>query len=93
MTESDRISEAGRTCRSRQPHRSRLPESQADKVGVPYSWIVPLGALLAAGAAGLLAGIAVPALGIVATAGLVLYFVGALMAHVRVRVTRSLPPV
>ena len=36
------------------------------------------------GSAGLLAGFAVPLLGTFAAAGLVLYFVGALVAHLRV---------
>ncbi|AJT63260.1 hypothetical protein T261_1574 [Streptomyces lydicus] len=61
------------------------PKSQADKLRVPRSWMRPLGALLAAGALGLLAGIAVPVLGTLAAAGLVLYFLGALCAHLRVR--------
>ncbi|MEJ8654343.1 DoxX family protein [Streptomyces sp. MS1.AVA.3] len=61
------------------------PKSQADKLRVPRSWMRPLGALLAAGALGLLAGFAVPVLGALAAAGLVLYFLGALWAHLRVR--------
>lgn len=36
------------------------PRSQADKMGVPRSWMLPLGTLLAAGSLGLLAGFAVP---------------------------------
>jgi hypothetical protein len=43
-----------------------------------------LGTLLAAGSSGLLAGFAVPLLGTLAAAGLVLYFLGALGAHLRV---------
>lgn len=61
------------------------PKAQADSLGVPRSWIRPLGTLLAAGALGLLAGIAVPWLGTLAAAGLVLYFIGAFVAHLRVR--------
>ena len=61
-----------------------FPKSQADLMGVPYSWMIPLGALLGAGALGLLAGVVVPLLGILAAAGLVLYFLGALGAHLRV---------
>ncbi|MGW4163457.1 DoxX family protein [Streptomyces sp. NPDC004788] len=61
------------------------PKSQADKLRVPRSWMRPLGALLAAGALGLLAGFAVPVLRTLAAAGLVLYFLGALWAHLRVR--------
>lgn len=59
------------------------PKSQADLTGVPYSWMLPLGTLLAAGALGLLAGFVVPTLGTLAAAGLVLYFVGAFAAHLR----------
>ena len=61
------------------------PRRQADMLRVPRSWVRPLGMLLAAGALGLLAGFVVPALGIAAAAGLVLYFTGALVAHLRVR--------
>ncbi|MFB7369677.1 DoxX family protein [Streptomyces sp. NPDC056222] len=61
------------------------PKSQADKLRVPRSWMRPLGALLAAGALGLAAGFAVPVLGTLAAAGLVLYFLGAFCAHLRVR--------
>jgi hypothetical protein len=57
----------------------------ADRVRVPRRWMVPLGALLACGAGGLLAGLAVPPLGTAAASGLVLYFVGAVTAHLRVR--------
>lgn len=61
------------------------PKQQADLLGVARSWILPLGTLLTAGAAGLLARLAVPVLGTLAAAGLVLYFIGAFAAHVRVR--------
>lgn len=61
------------------------PQAQADLKRVPRSWIPRLGALLAAGSTGLLAGFAVPLLGTLAAAGLVLYFLGALVAHLRVR--------
>ncbi|MGW6317651.1 DoxX family protein [Streptomyces sp. NPDC055099] len=61
------------------------PQSQADKLRVPRSWMRPLGTLLALGALGLLAGFAVPVLGTLAAIGLVLYFLGALFAHLRVR--------
>jgi uncharacterized membrane protein len=60
-------------------------KAQADANRVPYSWSLPLGALLAAGAVGLLAGLAVPLLGTLAATGLVLYFVGAFAAHLRAR--------
>ncbi len=57
----------------------------ADRVRVSRRWMVPLGTLLAAGAVGLLAGFAVPALGMAAATGLVLYFICAVTAHLRVR--------
>lgn len=56
----------------------------ADRVRVSSRWMVPLGTLLAAGAVGLLAGLAVSALGTAAAIGLVLYFICAVSAHVRV---------
>ncbi len=60
------------------------PKAQADMKRVPRSWLPILGLLLAAGALGLLAGFAVPLLGILAAVGLVLYFIGAIIAHLRV---------
>ncbi|GGS88511.1 DoxX family protein [Streptomyces chromofuscus] len=67
------------------------PQTQADRLSVPRSWIRPLGTVLAAASLGLLAGLAVPPLGVLAAAGLVLYFLGALWAHVRVRDLRLGP--
>lgn len=60
------------------------PRAQADLKRIPRSWVPVLGLLLAAGSVGLLAGFAVPLVGRLAAAGLVLYFVGALIAHLRV---------
>ena len=60
------------------------PKAQADMKRIPRSWVPVLGILLAAGSLGLLAGFAVPVVGTLAAAGLVLYFVGALIAHLRV---------
>jgi hypothetical protein len=57
----------------------------ADRVEVSQGWMVPLGTLLACGAVGLLTGFAVPALGTAAAIGLVLYFIRAVTAHLRVR--------
>ena len=59
------------------------PKAQADRKGVPRSWVPRLGLCLAAGSLGLLAGFFVPVLGVLAAAGLVLYFIGALVAHLR----------
>ena len=61
------------------------------RYGVPHSWLYPLGAAKAAGAVGLLAGLVVPALGIAAAAGLVLYFVGAVISVTRARWYSHLP--
>jgi hypothetical protein len=47
--------------------------------------MLPLGTVLAAGAIGLLVGLALPPLGLAAAIGLVLYFVCAIGAHVRAR--------
>ena len=56
----------------------------ADHVHLSHKWMVPFGTLLASGAVGLLVGFAVPALGTAAAVGLVVYFICALTAHVRV---------
>jgi len=64
---------------------TRAARGNAAKVGVPLSWLVPLGGLKAAGAVGLLVGIAVPVIGVAAAIGLVLFFVCAVFAHLRVR--------
>jgi hypothetical protein len=56
--------------------------SNMTKVNVPHSWVVPLGAVKAAGAFGLLVGLGVPLIGTAAAAGLVLYFVVAALATV-----------
>src|SRR5437016_8352870 len=67
-------------------------KAAADKTRVPQSWTIPLGALLAAGALGLLVGFAVPLLGTLAAVGLVLYFLGALGAHLRAHNYQLGPP-
>jgi hypothetical protein len=57
------------------------------KVHVPRSWLPTLGILKLAGAAGLLVGlVGPPAIGVAAATGLVLYFIGAVIAHLRARV-------
>lgn len=65
--------------------RHQYVAAVADAVQVPRSWMLPLGTLLAAGAVGLLLGFAVPSIGTAAAVGLVLYFLCALGAHLRVR--------
>jgi SNF family Na+-dependent transporter len=56
----------------------------ADRVRVSQRWMVPFGTLLAAGAVGLLTGFVVPVLGAAAAIGLVVYFICAVAAHLRV---------
>lgn len=53
--------------------------------GVSESWWPWLGAAKAVGAVGLLAGLAVPAIGIAAGIGLILYFTGAVITVLRAR--------
>ena len=55
------------------------------KLSVPESWLPILGILKATGAVGLLIGIRVPLIGIAAAVGLVLFFVGAVITHLRAR--------
>lgn len=57
--------------------------------GVPRSWWVWLGLAKAAGAVGLLVGLAVPAIGYAAAVGLVLYFLGAVITVLRARVYKN----
>lgn len=54
-------------------------------VGVPLKWFPWLAACEFAGAVGLLIGLAWRPIGLAAAIGLTLYFLGALLAHVRVR--------
>jgi hypothetical protein len=51
-------------------------------VGVPLSWFPVLAACLIAGAVGLVVGIFRPKIGVAAAGGLVVYFIGAIVAHV-----------
>jgi hypothetical protein len=64
--------------------RAESVKGVADRIQVSQRWMIPFGGLLASGALGLLIGLAVPALGIAAASGLVVYFVCALSAHIRV---------
>lgn len=61
-----------------------IPVAAAKQVQVPQSWMVPLGTLQGAGALGLTIGFVVPPIGLAAATGLVLYFIGAVIAHLRV---------
>ncbi|MGA7155847.1 MAG: DoxX family protein [Acidobacteriaceae bacterium] len=62
-----------------------------DRLGVPRTWLFTLGTLKTIGAAGLLVGIWRPDVGIVAAAGLVLFFLGAIISTLRVRWYSHLP--
>jgi DoxX-like family len=71
--------------------RARFLLANMAEVGVPRSWLPSLAVLKAAGAAGLLLGLlGVHPLGIAAAAGLVLFFTGAIAAHVRARVFHNI---
>jgi hypothetical protein len=58
---------------------------------IPLSWLPGLGALKAAGALGLFAGFALPALGMAAAIGLVVFFVGAIVFTLRAKWYAHLP--
>jgi|SRR5882724_3655073 len=60
-------------------------------VGVPLRWIPWLAVCEFAGAAGLLVGIVWWPLGIAAAIGVVAYFIGASIGHVRVKDFKGLP--
>ncbi|MFI5933947.1 DoxX family protein [Actinoplanes sp. NPDC051494] len=60
------------------------PRAQMEIKRLPMSWMPRLGGALAAGAVGLLVGFAVHIVGTLAALGLVLYFIGAFIAHMRV---------
>lgn len=62
-----------------------------DRLGISRTWLPTLGVLKAAGAVGLLVGIAMPSLGIAAASGLVLFFLGAIASTFRVRWYSHLP--
>jgi hypothetical protein len=67
--------------------RAKFALANSAEVGVPLSWLPLLATAKAAGAAGLVLGLlGVRFIGIAAAAGLVLFFVGAVTAHVRARV-------
>lgn len=61
-------------------------------LGVPMAWLPKLAAAEIAGAVGLLIGLAVPAIGIAAAAGLVGYFVGAVITHLKANDHEIVPP-
>lgn len=56
-----------------------------EKAGVPTSWMFLLGVLKGAGALGLLVGFAVPLIGAAAAIGIVLFYIAAIITHLRAR--------
>jgi len=73
----------------RQPHQVKVVH---ETVGVPLKYFGWLAACEFAGAVGLLLGIAWPLLGMAAATGLILYFVGAITAHLRVGDVKGIGP-
>jgi hypothetical protein len=63
-----------------------------ETVGVPLKYFPLLAVCEFAGALGLLAGIWWPTLGVAAAIGLVLYFVGAIVSHLRVGDIKGVGP-
>ncbi|MFD8043112.1 DoxX family protein [Streptomyces chartreusis] len=60
-------------------------------LGVPASWLAWLAAAEIAGALGLLIGIGWRPLGVAAAVGVVAYFVGAVITHLRVKDVKGVP--
>jgi hypothetical protein len=61
------------------------------ELGISRSWLLPLGLLKVAGAVGLLGGLlGFRSIGIAAAIGLVLFFLGAVVLHVRARVFHNM---
>ncbi|WP_441246899.1 DoxX family protein [Kitasatospora sp. McL0602] len=60
-------------------------------IGVPLGWLPRLAALELAGALGLLAGTGYRPLGVAAAVGVVLYFAGAVIAHLRAKDLKGVP--
>lgn len=65
--------------------RFRFIVRNLENYGVPRSWWPWLSLAKAAGAAGLLVGLAVPVVGMIAAIGLVLFFLGAVVTVIRAR--------
>src|SRR5215467_4391592 len=63
-----------------------------ETVGVPMKYFPALAACEFAGAAGLMVGIWWPLLGVAASVGLVIYFAGAIISHLRVGDLKEIGP-
>lgn len=71
--------------------RAKFVLANSAEVGVPESWLPMLAFLKGAGAVGLLLGLlGVPYIGVAAAVGLVLFFTGAVVTHVRARVLHNI---
>jgi hypothetical protein len=71
--------------------RAKFVLANSAELGVPSSWLLPLGVLKVAGAVGLLGGLmGFRAIGIAAAIGLVLFFLGAVALHFRARVLHNM---
>jgi hypothetical protein len=73
-------------------HDQKVTQIIHDVVGVPLRFFPLLAACEFAGAAGLLTGIFWAPLGVAASIGLIVYFVAALLSHVRVGDFKGLGP-
>lgn len=72
--------------------RAKFVVANFGEVNVPDAWVPALATVQLAGAAGLAAGLfGIPAFGVAAAVGLVLFFTGAVVTHLRARAYRSLP--
>jgi len=65
-------------------HDPKVVKSIHETVGVPMTFFPHLAACEIAGALGLIIGIWFPPLGVTAGSGLVIYFIGAIVSHLRV---------
>jgi hypothetical protein len=71
--------------------RAKFVLANAAEVGLPQSWLPLLATLKAAGALGLLLGLlGVRFIGVAAAIGLVLFYIGAIAAHLRARVFHNI---
>ena len=73
-------------------HDPRTTKIIREVVGVPLKFFPYLAVCEFTGAIGLLGGIAWPPLGLAASTGLILYFVGAVAGHVRVGDFKGISP-
>jgi len=71
--------------------RPRWLRANVKRLEIKERWLPTLGVLKLVGGLGLLAGMVVPQIGVVAAAGLVLYFVAAVITVMRVRWYANLP--